>query len=128
MKLIVRTCIAAAALVPMLASALPPGQYDITGKQQICLLDNGTWYGVTFGGWGGHYKVKSSKTFIYGNYADGVGNDSMVFFENDKGSWTEWRDDFSHETVTRDHIRMVKSECDPPAAAAQGGPMNPQER
>jgi hypothetical protein len=124
----VNMCIAAAAMVPMLASAVAPGQYDITGKQQICLVDDGTWYGTTFSDWGGAYVVRASKTFIYGNYARGVGNDSMAFSADLRGAWTEWRDDLSHQVVTRDFLTFVKPDCDPPAAASASRDGNPQDR
>jgi len=129
MKLI-RTCVAAAVvLTPLFANAaLGPGQYDISGIQQICLLDNGSWYGTTFPNWGGAYYTSRGKTFIYGNYADGVGNDSMDFYPNNHGPWTEWRDDLSHQIVEGVTARFVKADCDPPGAAVNGSAQNPHDQ
>src|SRR4051812_15909263 len=51
---------------------LKPGQYNIGDIQQICLKDDGTWYGTTFN-FGGHW-VNFPATLdrvvgaIYGNY------------------------------------------------------------
>ncbi len=130
MKLI-RTCVAIAALGPLAAmAAIGPGQYSVAGIQQICLVSGGTWYGTTFSGWGGAWQqvLVGSKlyTHIYGNYAGGVGNDSMVFKGASKGNWTEWRDDLSFQTVLNPvTISFVKPVCDPPALKAQGGSANP---
>jgi hypothetical protein len=126
MKLASTLVAAAAAAVPMFANALPPGQYDIAGIQQICLVGDGTWYGTTFPAWGGHYEMRYPKTFIYGNYAGGAGNDSMVFYGNHRGPWTEWRDDFSWEAVSVNLlITFVKPDCDPPpfATESDGNPL-----
>jgi len=126
MKL-VTLCIAAATMVPMFANALAPGQYDVDDRQQICLVDDGTWYGTTFPNWGGAYVVKAYKTFIYGNYAGGEGNDSMIFSADNRGAWTEWRDDLSHQDALRGLITFVKPDCDPPAAASESRDRNPQD-
>ncbi|HEV8688811.1 MAG TPA: hypothetical protein VGQ91_00830 [Ideonella sp.] len=128
----VRTCIAAAALAPVLAfGAIGPGQYDVAGIQQICLTGSGTWYGTTFPSWGGGWQQLTIgtkvHTHIYGNYSAGAGNDSMQF-KGSKGSWTEWRDDLSFQTVLNPvKITFVKAACDPPALRAQGGKANPQQ-
>jgi hypothetical protein len=127
----VRACIAIAAIAPMAAlAAIGPGQYSVGGLQQICLVSGGTWYSTTFPAWGGRWQqvAVGSKlhTHIYGNYAGGVGNDSMVFKGASKGSWTEWRDDLSFQTVLNPvQIDFVKATCDPPALRAQGGSANP---
>ena len=126
MKLI-GTCIAIAAMTPLLANALPPGQYEVGGVQQICLVDDGTWYGTTFANWGGTYVVKGSKTFLIGNYRSGRGNDAMDFYEDGHGPWSEWRDNLSYQNISPSKITFTKEACDPPAAAALGGDRNPQE-
>jgi hypothetical protein len=128
----VRTCIAIAAMTPMFASAaLSPGQWSVGGIQQICLTSGGTWYGTTFSGWGGAWTpTPVAKNYhIYGNYAAGAGNDSMVIKKkNNTGSWTEWRDDLSFQTVLSPvTLTFVKAVCDPPALAPQGGKSNPQQ-
>jgi hypothetical protein len=129
MKLL-RICVALAAISPMLASAaIGPGQYDVAGLQQICLVSGGTWYGTTFSGWGGGWQQLTIgtkvHTHIYGNYSSGAGNDSMQF-KGSKGSWTEWRDDLSFQTVINPvKITFVKTNCDPPALRAEGSARNP---
>jgi hypothetical protein len=118
-----RTCIALAAMAPMLASAaIGPGQWNLAGFQQICLTSGGTWYATTFSGWGGAWGTYGGKVHIYGNYASGAGNDSMVFNKKGtKGSWTEWRDDLSFHTVfSPTTLTFVKADCDPPAVAVPG--------
>lgn len=127
----VRTCLAVAALaVPMFASAaIGPGQYDVGGLQQICLVSGGTWYGVTFSGWGGAWTQVTVgtkvTTHIYGNYAAGVGNDSIVA-KGKSASWTEWRDDLSFQNVLNPtSFTLVKKTCDAAPLKAQGGKANP---
>jgi hypothetical protein len=120
-----RTLIALAAMSPMLALATGPGQYEVAGIQQICLTSSNTWYGVTFSGWGGAWQDvpfgSSYNTHIYGNYSAGAGNDSMVFKKGKKGTWTEWRDDLSFQTVIAPAtLTFVKTNCDPPAAEGRG--------
>lgn len=121
-----RTCIALAAMAPMFASAaIGPGQYDLAGIQQICLVSGGTWYGTTFSGWGGGWQQLTIgtkvHTHIYGNYSAGAGNDSIAL-KGSKGSWTEWRDDLSFQIVLNPvKLTFVKAACDPPVAGAGGG-------
>ena len=119
-----RTCIAAAALAaPMMASAaIGPGQWTLGGFQQLCLTASGTWYSTTFSGWSGAWGTYGKNVHIYGNYAAGAGNDSMVFNKKGtKGSWTEWRDDLSFQTViSPTTLTFTKADCDPPAASAAG--------
>lgn len=121
-----RTCIALAAMAPMFASAaIGPGQYDLAGIQQICLVSGGTWYGTTFSGWGGAWQQLTIgtkvHTHIYGNYSAGAGNDSIAL-KGSKGSWTEWRDDLSFQIVLNPvKLTFVKAACDPPVAGAGSG-------
>jgi hypothetical protein len=121
-----RTCIALAAMAPMFASAaIGPGQYDLAGIQQICLVSGGTWYGTTFSGWGGGWQQLTIgtkvHTHIYGNYSAGAGNDSIAL-KGSKGSWTEWRDDLSFQIVLNPvKLTFVKAACDPPVAGAGSG-------
>lgn len=121
-----RTCIALAAMAPMFASAaIGPGQYDLAGIQQICLVSGGTWYGTTFSGWGGGWQQLTIgtkvHTHIYGNYSAGAGNDSIAL-KGSKGSWTEWRDDLSFQIVLNPvKLTFVKAACDPPVAGAASG-------
>jgi hypothetical protein len=129
MKLI-RTLMAAAAIAtPMFAQAgLAAGQYDVGGLQQICLVGDGTWYGTTYSAWGGRYIVKGDKTYIFGNFWSGDGNDSIVVFGNSRGPWTEWTDDLSYQTVLQNQlVTFVKYACDAPALTENGG-KRPQDR
>jgi hypothetical protein len=128
----IRTLAALAILTPVCAfAAIGPGQYDVAGIQQICLTNSGTWYGTTFSGWGGGWQQvvvgSATHTHIYGNYASGVGNDSMVF-KGTKGSWTEWRDDLSVQLALNPvKLTPVKKACDPPAAATRSDKVNPMQ-
>jgi hypothetical protein len=128
----VRTCLAVAAMAPMFAmAAVGPGQYTVAGIQSICLVSGGTWYGTTFSGWGGAWQQVTVgtkvHTHIYGNYASGAGNDSIQM-KGTKGSWTEWRDDLSFQTVINPaKLVFVKAICDPPALKAEGAKANPQQ-
>lgn len=122
----VRSCLAIAMMSPMLALATGPGQYSVAGIQQICLTGSGTWYGTTFSGWGGAWADvpfgTSYNTHVFGNYSGGAGNDSMVFKNGKKGTWTEWRDDLSFQTVIAPAtLKFVKANCDPPAAGTHAG-------
>jgi hypothetical protein len=120
--------VAAASVAPMLAHALEPGQYEVGGIQQICLVDDGSWYGTSFPNWGGVYQVRGKMTFIYGNYAKGKGNDSMDFDAKMLGAWTEWRDNFSYQNVSAAMLTFVKTDCDPPPAAVESSTGNPMSR
>jgi hypothetical protein len=126
-----RLILAASLSLPLIASAASPtpGEYSIGGFQNICLQSGGTWYGTTFSGWGGRWENAGAKTFIYGNYASGAGNDGM-FLKNGRSSgvWEEWRDDLSFSTVLKG-VSMTKigSSCPPPAARSERGAANPME-
>jgi hypothetical protein len=108
-------CISLAVLAPMAASAATPGQYSVGGRQQVCLLDDSTWYGTTFPGWGGVYYQKHARTVLAGSFDQGAGNDSMVFGPDLRGTWNEWTDDLqSHSLLTQVDLTFVKDACDPP--------------
>jgi len=127
-----KSLVAALALSPVLAMAAPvsPGEYSISGIQNICLKSDGTWYSTTFSNWAGHWEITNRKLYVYGNYADGVGNDSMVFKKNgEAGFWTEWRDGLPAVATFRDQVlTLVNSVCAAPAmapnGAATGNPMD----
>jgi hypothetical protein len=131
MKSVSALIVAAAASLPLVASAASPtpGEYTVGGIQNICLQSGGTWYGTTFSGWGGRWETAGSKTFVYGNYANGAGNDGM-FLKNGKSSgvWEEWRDDLSVSVVLKGvSLTKISNSCPPPAAHSQRGAANPTE-
>lgn len=124
-----RLTLVAALSLPLMASAgaPTPGEYTVGGIQNICLQAAGTWYGTTFSGWGGQWENAGAKTFIYGNYAAGVGNDAM-FLKNGKSSgvWQEWRDDLSSFVVLKGvSMTLISSSCPPPAARVGNSAANP---
>ena len=115
------------------AKGLSPGQYSLGGLQSICLVGNGTWYGVTFGSWGGRWTVRTlggvKTTFIYGNYASNVGNDSIIALGVANSKWTEWRDNFTFTNIINNLVITKQSNlCGPPAPAKEASAgMNPME-
>ena len=104
---------------------LKPGQYDVGGLEQICLVNDGTWYSPTFPSWHGLWQIvgNEDKAIIFGHFDDGlgdVGEDSMIL---EKGGldWTEWPDDFSYTLFLDDTpITRVKKTCDAKAPAQHG--------
>jgi len=99
-----------------MAKDLAPGQYSLGGLQEICLQEGGTWYGTTFPGWGGQWLLSGTETVIFGNYASGEGNDSIIVGKT--ATWDEWRDDLSYSNFSTDDVTHVKKKCDPPAVPA----------
>ncbi len=97
---------------------LKPGQYDLGGVQQICLVDDGTWYSPTFYHWRGRWQTRDDdeKAIIFGHFDDeigDVGEDSMIFR---KGvlDWTEWESQFAYYDFYDDvAITRVQKTCDP---------------
>ncbi len=102
-----------------------------TATQKVCFLANGTWYGTTFPNWHGHWFQKGSnaagngdRVRVFGNYAEGVGNDSgELDFVNAKlmtGPWTEWRDvDASNYRLkARVSFEFIGRRCPKPMKAA----------
>jgi len=119
--------------IPVMIAALPiaanaglrPGQYDVDGLEQICLIDDGTWYSPTFYHWRGRWQLigNEDKFIIYGHYDDeagDVGEDSMIL-EKDGLDWTEWSDDFTDDLFLDDvPLTRVKKKCDPESQAREG--------
>ncbi len=118
--LIASAALAAGALAPSAASAsLAPGNYEVAGIQQICLVAGGTWYGETFGPWGGNWfagPTRDDGTIIFGNYASGAGNDSMVVKGHSSVDWTEWQDNLSFQNFVDGTFAKIPGACTPPAA------------
>jgi hypothetical protein len=123
------------AWVPMAQARLGPGEYVLNDQQSICLKADGQWYGTSFAGWGGQWLETEDRLMIFGNYAEGAGNDAMVFSNrfpgltrHNPGSWTEWRDDGSWQAVLPHAFlyKIVKGECvSPPAKVGPDGPADP---
>jgi hypothetical protein len=129
MKSLSSLVVLAAVSLPLMAHAAAPtpGEYSIGGIQNICLQSSGSWYGTTFSGWGGQWQSQGAKTYIYGNYASGAGNDGM-FLKNGRSSgvWQEWRDDLSFSTVlTGVSMTKLSNSCPPPPATTRGGASDP---
>jgi hypothetical protein len=103
---------------------IDPGQYTIPGGQDVCLVDDGTWYGTTFnfgGRWikEGRFKVLAE---LWGNYTvhDASGahkaNTTLTFLGGSVTplKWHDWFDDESYGTFVSSQIDFVKAQCDPP--------------
>jgi hypothetical protein len=131
MKAMVRTILALVPAVMVAGGAhalgLKPGLYNADGIQQMCLLAGGTWTSPTFPGWGGKWQVTGANTHIWGNYASGAGNDSLVI-KGKGGTWMEWRDDLSFNNPL-DPISFVKiGRCKAASAAPVSHKGNPAEK
>ena len=112
-----------AALVLSLAlpaeARLGTGFFNLYDAAWACLKDDGTWYSPYFPGMGGRWRETHNRMYLYGNYADGAGNDSMVFSNDhpedtlhNPGTWIEWRDDMSWYTVAaKAYIYKLDSVC-----------------
>ena len=111
----------ALALAPMAqAKTLRPGNYNLAGIQQICLVKGGTWYGESFPSWGGTWgagPTKDDATIMHGNYSSGAGNDSMVLAGGGV-DWTEWSDDESFQNFIDSTVTRIPGNCTAPAARA----------
>jgi hypothetical protein len=119
--LLMSSALAMAALAPATASArtLRPGDYSLGGIQSICLKKNGTWYGESFGPWSGQWKAgptREDSTLIYGNYASGAGNDTLVVSGGGSTDWNEWRDDLSFQNFLEITVTRTSGTCSAPAA------------
>ncbi|MBA3812663.1 MAG: hypothetical protein H0X27_13670 [Caulobacteraceae bacterium] len=129
--LLAASILGVAALSPAAASAkgLHRGLWDVGGIQQICLVSDGTWYSTTFSGWSGAWgpgTTREDRFLVYGNYAAGAGNDSMVLGGQNKADWTEWRDDLSFQNFLDDvQWTFVQKRCGPPAIQSRSGHKNP---
>jgi hypothetical protein len=106
---------------------LAAGSYELDGVHAICLVADGTWYGEDFHGWGGDWMVGSNgQTAIFGNYASGAGNDSMVVR---KGvvQWSEWSDGLTSQAFLRGPFTALSGKCAPPAKSNPPGHLNPMD-
>jgi hypothetical protein len=108
------------------ATGIRPGQYEVGLLQQICLVNDGTWYGTTFnfsGHWTNIDKFKDDVAIIYGGYGVnghpfGYANDTIgVYKVGDllAARWYDWYEDFSYNFYGEAAgFRKVSSQCDPP--------------
>jgi hypothetical protein len=104
------------------AHSLSPGSYLVDGIQDICIVSGGTWYGEDFAAWGGVV----IGTNVFGNYAAGAGNDSMVV-KHGNVNWTEWRDDLSLTTVLKGTFVKTSTTCTPPPTTRSTTHKNPMD-
>ena len=119
-SMLAASAIAMLALAPAAqAKTLKPGNYNLAGIQQICLVSGGTWYGETYPSWGGTWgagPTKEDATVLSGNYNSGAGNDAMIVTGSGV-DWTEWNDgsafQFIDSTITR-----IPGKCSAPDARA----------
>ena len=126
-RIIIATAIAALAPVAAWSAVSKPGLYALE-FQQVCLLADQTWYGTTFPGWSGMWQSGKNGTELWGNYAEGVGNDAIAVGTEGKGYWREWRDDMSYQIlITGAKFTMISTEC-PSAVSAVGSAANPSAR
>jgi hypothetical protein len=75
-----------------IAKTVKPGLYDVDGKQDICLVEGGTWYSPTLANWTGNWEIENKDLHIWGNYlktGTETVNDSIIV-KGKNGSWTEW--------------------------------------
>lgn len=133
--LLVSSALAVGALAPTVASAYPlkPGNYEIGGVQQVCLVSDGTWYGETMANWGGNWfrgPTSEDGTLIFGHYDTGAGSDSIVVSKG-TADWMEW-DTNTGAQVFFDSIKVtsitgVPGKCTPPATKVTPGHHNPMD-
>ena len=112
-------------------ASLSPGQYSIGDIQQICLKNDGTWYGTTFnfaGSWinkppnisdvtgviFGNYRLAGIRGKAFANTAVTVSrlrrNENRL-----SADWFDWFDDLSYRNyVTALLVTRVGDNCDPP--------------
>ena len=102
-----------------------PGQWGLSTFQQICLKDDGTWYGTTFnfdGTWTTQFVPDISAAMVsnYNVHAEaGVehANDTITVTKSGTAffvSWYDWYDDLSYGTFLVGNFTFLKGNCDPP--------------
>jgi hypothetical protein len=102
------------------AGALKPGNYNIAGIQQICLVSDGSWYGETFASWGGFWQLgptKEDATVLEGTYNSGAGEDAMVLTTK-AVDWTEFHNDRTFVAFVDSTVARIPGKCSPPATKA----------
>jgi hypothetical protein len=100
-----------------------PGQYKIGKLQQVCLTDNGTWYGTTFnfaGNWSpaaiaGHLTLPISGNYlVHSDVGTKKANTTFSLMRNGEIYWYDWFDDLSYSKFVINFLYFVKNKCDPP--------------
>ena len=134
-----RTCFAAAVVAllcaPSAHARLGTGLFNVYDWISVCLQDDGSWRS-DFAGLGGRWHEAGNKLYLFGNYANGAGNDAMVFsnhhpedFMHNPGTWAEWRDDMSWFTVApKAFIYKLADTCDGLAATTSPPRSHPLQR
>ena len=102
------------------AAKLKPGQWDVGGIAQMCLLADGTWFGTNPINWGGNWvavpQPNTNRYIIYGQTfhpdSASITLDSMGVLGNLKVNWTEWP--FGKPGIYLEQVQMtfVKTTCD----------------
>lgn len=112
------------------AAALRPGQYDLDGIQQLCLLKDGSAYMPTYTShqslfWKatGYTDVKN---IVWGNADDNTYYEAFTIAKNNTFNWIEQSSEGESVSYS-DHlpITFVKKQCDPkpPGGNGQGRAM-----
>ncbi len=112
------------------AKPLTPGNYEVAGIQQICLVSDQTWYGETFPNWGGRWGLgphDENATILWGTYNNGAGIDSMVISSTKRLFWTEFASDSSVASFIDDKFTKIKGACAAPAAQTTGKHKKPMD-
>lgn len=103
-----------------MAKKIKPGQYDLAGVIDVCLVHDGSWYYTTFAGNIGGWQAqgdKDAQIIMWGSYNSGVGQDSITVSKKNLVNWMEFHNDatlvvyFDQQPFT-----FVKTDCDPPPA------------
>jgi len=118
--LAVSSALTLATLAPSAQAALKPGNYNIAGIQQICLVSDGSWYGETFPSWGGFWMAGPTKddgTVLEGTYNSGAGEDSMVLTSKSV-DWTEFHNDRTFVAFIDSTVARIPGKCSAPATRA----------
>ena len=130
--LLVSSALVVGALAPSaaLARGLKPGNYDLGGIEQVCLLKGGTWYSETFPGSSGNWflgPTTEDGTLIFGHYASGAGSDSIVVTKQ-TADWMEWNiSDKSQVFLDSISVTGAPGRCTPPATRVTPGHNNPMD-
>jgi len=112
------------------ANSVDPGQHTISGVQNLCLVQDGTWYGTTFN-FSGRWTREESLHFLaqlWGNYTvhdtSGAHKANTTLTIIDSGvtglNWHDWFDDGTYGTFLFNVIDFVKKKCDPPFQGQNG--------
>jgi hypothetical protein len=132
--LLASSALAVGTLVPSVSAAsgggLRPGNYEIGGIQQVCLVGDGTWYGETFANWGGNWfagPTTEDGTLIFGHSDAGASSDSLVVSKG-TADWMEWDTNTAfQEFLDNASVKGIPGKCTPPATKAPSGHHHPMD-